>query len=74
MAAIWPGFKISVALRVLNIPGMPSSRLTMAAWEFLPPKSVTKALACFFLKVPIHPVFAVSETRMVESLNRLISL
>ena len=72
---IWPSLMDVVAswLRLLvpTIQGIPSSRLTIDAWQVIPPASVTIAFAFFIAGTQSGAVIAV--TRISPSLNSSIS-
>lgn len=71
---IWPSLTETVAsvLRLLvpTMQGIPSSRLTIDAWQVMPPASVTIALAFFIAGTQSGAVMVV--TRISPSLNSSI--
>ena len=69
---ICPSFKIFVAFLVPTTAGVPSSRLTMAAWQVMPPSSVTMALTRRIAGTISGLVIFV--TSMSPSLTALVSL
>ena len=71
MVTAWPSARTSVALPVPTTAGMPSSRLTMAAWLVGPPWSVTMPAARFMMGTQSGSVISV--TRMAPSRNRAMS-
>ena len=66
-----PSVSASVAVPVPMTAGMPSSRLTMAAWEVRPPWSVTMPAA--FLRIGPQSGSVISVTRIPPSSKRSIS-
>ena len=65
----WPFLRVVVAFSVPTTQGMPSSRLTMAAWAVLPPRLVTMATARFMAGTKSGVVISATRTSPVFTLS-----
>ena len=69
-----PSFRISVALPVPTTQGVPSSLEMIAAWQVIPPSSVTMAAALLMAGTMSGMVICVTRTSPSLTASRLIDV